>query len=70
VQAGPNERKTVTLPSNVLVAADTVMYETTHECVQLLRNALETGKDAQVGWLPLPLPKFQANQWYPTKGEL
>lgn len=70
VQAGPNDRKAVVLPSNQRVAADAVMYDTTRECVQLLRNALESGKDAQVGWLLLPMPKVQAKQWYPTKGEL
>jgi hypothetical protein len=67
VQSEGMERAAVMLPNHQRVSADTVMYDTTHQAVHIIKNALEHGKDASPHWVLLP--GVADRQWYPTAPE-
>lgn len=46
ISTKPGERKSVMLPNNQSIVADSFLYTTTVQVVQVLRDALEQGKDA------------------------
>jgi hypothetical protein len=46
ISTKPNERKSVMLPNNQSIVADSFLYNTTVQVVQVLRDALEKGKPA------------------------